>query len=102
MLDPGSSAGCRTPGKTDIEEAGNMLGIDFYLNVVLNEKKRSSMLSRASIEAIGKVLHFDNISRSGSTCGYYSSFSRRWPKDIDIFRPIKPSNMQRSSKKGGS
>lgn len=93
MLDPKSSAGrLDSPVREDIEEAGEMLGIDFILNVVLNDRKEIVFAAAGNyIDAHREGVEFlDKFQKVKvepadiiivSPCGF--------PKDIDIFQSHK-------------
>ena len=93
MLDPKSSAG-RLDGnvRNDIEEAGTMLGIDFILNVVLNEKKEILFAVAGDyIAAHRKGVEFlDRLSKiKVEQADIIIVSPGGWPKDIDIFQSHK-------------
>ena len=93
MLDPKSSAG-RLDGnvRNDIEEAGTMLGIDFILNVVLNEKKEILFaVAGDHIAAHRKGVEFlDRLSKiKVEQADIIIVSPGGWPKDIDIFQSHK-------------
>ena len=93
MLDPKSSAG-RLDGdvREDIEEAGAMLGIDFILNVVLNEKKEILFAVAGDyIAAHRKGVEFlDRLSKiKVEQADIIIVSPGGWPKDIDIFQSHK-------------
>ncbi len=105
MLDPCSCAGrLDSPVREDIEEAGSILGIDFILNVVLNEKKEIvyavagdyieahktgaaflDKLSRIEVEPADIIL----VSPGGS------------PKDINIYQSHKALEHAKNAVKDG-
>ena len=93
MLDPKSSAG-RLDGnvRNDIEEAGTMLGIDFILNVVLNEKKEIIFAVAGDyIAAHRKGVEFlDRLSKiKVEQADIIIVSPGGLPKDIDIFQSHK-------------
>ncbi len=93
MLDPKSSAG-RLDGdvRMDIEEAGAMLGIDFILNVVLNEKKEIIFAAAGDyIAAHRKGVEFlDRLSKiKVEQADIIIVSPGGWPRDIDIFQSHK-------------
>ncbi len=107
MLDPGSLAG-RLDGavRQDIEEAAEMLGIDFILNVVLNEKKDIAFAAAGDhIEAHRKGAAFlDRLSKIAVEPADIIIVSPGgYPKDIDIFQSHKAlENSKNAMKEGGS
>ena len=107
MLDPGASAGrLDSPVRKDLEEAASFLGIDFILNVVLNEKKEIIFAAAGDhIEAHRKGAEFlDKKSRIKVEPSDIIIVSPGgWPKDIDIFQSHKAIEHVRSAvKEGGS
>ncbi|MDP3103548.1 MAG: nickel-dependent lactate racemase [Candidatus Methanoperedens sp.] len=93
MLDPKSSAG-RHDGavRQDIEEAAEMLGIDFILNVILNEKKEIVFAAAGDhIEAHRKGAEFlDRLSKiEVEPADIIIVSPGGFPKDIDIFQAHK-------------
>lgn len=93
MLDPKSSAG-RLDGdvREDIEEAGAMLGIDFILNVVLNEKKEILFAVAGDyIAAHRKGVEFlDRLSKiKVEQADIIIVSPGGWPRDINIFQSHK-------------
>ncbi len=93
MLDPKSTAG-RLDGavRQDIEEAAGMLGIDFILNVVLNEKKEIVFAAAGDhIEAHRKGVEFlDRLSKvKVEPADIIIVSPGGFPKDIDIFQAHK-------------
>jgi len=105
MLDEKSSAG-RTDGavRQDIEEAAEMLGIDFILNVVLNERKEIVFAAAGdSIEAHRKGADFlDRLSKiTVEPADIIIVSPGGFPKDIDIFQSHKALEHARSAMKDG-
>ncbi len=105
MLDTKSSAG-RTDGsvRQDIEEAAEILGIDFILNVVLNERKEIVFATAGDyIEAhrIGANFldRFSKITVEPADIIIVSPGG--WPKDIDIFQSHKALEHARNAMKHG-
>lgn len=107
MLDPGSSAG-RHDGavRQDIEEAAGMLGIDFILNVVLNEKKEIVFAAAGDhIEAHRKGAEFlDRLSKiEVEPADIIIVSPGGFPKDINIFQSHKAlEHVKNALKEGGS
>jgi lactate racemase len=107
MLDPGSCAG-RLDGsvRQDIEEAAGMLGIDFILNVVLNERKEIVFAAAGDhIEAHRKGAQFlDGHSKIRVEPADIIIVSPGgYPKDIDIFQAHKAlEHAKNAMKEGGS
>jgi nickel-dependent lactate racemase len=107
MLDPKSFAG-RLDGavRKDIEEAGAMLGIDFILNVVLNERKEIIFAAAGDyIDAHRKGAAFlDRLSKiQAEPADIIIVSPGGWPKDIDIFQSHKAlEHAKNALKEGGS
>ncbi len=105
MLDKKSAAGRPdSPVRQDLEEAGAMLGIDFILNVVLNERKEVVFAAAGDcIEAHRKGVAFlDKISRVVVEPADIVIVSPGgWPKDIDIFQSHKALEHARNAVKDG-
>jgi nickel-dependent lactate racemase len=107
MLDPKSCAG-RPDGavRQDIEEAADMLGIDFILNVVLNGRKEIVFAAAGDhIEAHRKGVEFlDRISKvEVETADIIIVSPGGFPKDIDIFQSHKAlEHVRNAMKEGGS
>ncbi len=105
MLDPKSRAGrVDGPVREDIEEAGAILGIDFVLNVVLNERKEIIFATAGDfIEAHRKGVAFlDGISKIKVEPADIMIVSPGgWPKDIDIFQSHKALEHARNAAKDG-
>jgi nickel-dependent lactate racemase len=107
MLDPNSSAGrLDSPVRDDFEEAAQMLGIDFILNVVLNDRKEIIFAVAGDyIEAHMKGVAFlDKLSRIGVEPSDIAIVSPGgWPRDIDIFQSHKAlEHVKNAVKDGGS
>jgi nickel-dependent lactate racemase len=93
MLEPTSCAG-RLDGavREDLDEAGEMLGIDFMLNVVLNERKEIVFAAAGDyIEAHRRGIAFlDQLSKiKVEPADIIIVSPGGWPKDIDIFQSHK-------------
>jgi len=107
MLDPRSSAG-RLDGavRQDIEEAAEMLGIDFILNVVMNERKEIVFAAAGDhIKAHRKGAEFlDRFSKiEVEPADIIIVSPGGWPKDIDIFQSHKAlEHAKNAMKEGGS
>lgn len=107
MLDPGSCAG-RLDGavRQDIEEASEMLGIDFILNVVLNEKKEIVFAAAGDyIEAhrIGAEFLDSHSKIKIEPADIMIVSPGGFPKDIDIFQSHKAlEHAKNAMKEGGS
>ncbi|VVB94028.1 Uncharacterised protein [uncultured archaeon] len=105
MLDPNSSAGrLDSPVRDDLEEAARMLGIDFILNVVLNDRRE--IISAAAgdyIEAHRKGAGFlDRLSRIEVEPSDIAIVSPGgWPRDIDIYQSHKALEHARNAVKDG-
>ncbi|MCZ7384784.1 MAG: nickel-dependent lactate racemase [Candidatus Methanoperedens sp.] len=107
MLDLNSSAGrLDSPVRDDLEEAARMLGIDFILNVVLNDRKEIIFAVAGDyIEAHRKGVAFlDKLSRIEVEPSDIAIVSPGgWPKDIDIFQSHKAlPHVKNAVKDGGS
>jgi nickel-dependent lactate racemase len=107
MLDPNSSAGrLDSPVRDDLEEAARMLGIDFIMNVVLNDRKEIiCAVAGDYIEAHRNGAAFlDKLSRIEVEPSDIAIVSPGgWPKDIDIFQSHKALEHARNAvKEGGS
>ncbi len=107
MLDPKSCAG-RIDGavRQDIEGASEMLGIDFILNVVLNERKEIVFAAAGNhIEAHRKGIEFlDRLSKvKVEPADIIIVSPGGFPKDIDIFQSHKAlEHAKNAMKEGGS
>jgi len=107
MLDPKSCAG-RLDGavRQDIEEAAEMLGIDFILNVVMNERKEIVFAAAGDhIEAHRKGAEFlDRHSKiKVEPADIIIVSPGGMPKDIDIFQSHKTlEHAKNAMKEGGS
>ncbi len=107
MLDPKSSAGrLDSPVREDIEEAAAILGIDFILNVVLNDRKETVFAAAGNyIDAHRKCVAFlDKLSRvKVEPADIVIVSPGGWPKDIDIYQSHKALEHARNAvKEGGS
>jgi nickel-dependent lactate racemase len=107
MLDPKSSAGrLDSPVRDDLEEAARLLGIDFILNVVLNDRKEIIFAVAGDyIEAHRKGAAFlDKLSRIEVEPSDIAIVSPGgWPRDIDIFQSHKAlEHVKNAVKDGGS
>ena len=107
MLDPKSSAGrLDSPVREDIEEAAAMLGIDFILNVVLNERKEIIFATAGDyLDAHRKGVKFlDKASRIRVEPADIIIVSPGgFPKDINIFQAHKAvEHAKNGVKEGGS
>lgn len=93
MLDPKSCAGrLDSPVREDIEEAGEMPGIDFILNVVLNDRKEMSFAVAGDyIDAHRKGVAFlDKMLKvKVEPADILIVSPGGFPKDIDIFQSHK-------------
>lgn len=107
MLDPSSSAG-RLDGavREDIEEAASLLGIDFILNVVLNDRKEIVFAVAGDyIEAHRKgVAYLDELAKiEVEPADIIIVSPGGFPKDIDIYQSHKALEHAKSAvKEGGS
>lgn len=107
MLDPMSCAG-RLDGavRQDIEEAADMLGIDFILNVVLNERKEIVFAAAGDhIEAHRNGAEFlDRLSKTRVERADIIIVSPGgFPKDINIFQSHKAlEHVKNAMKEAGS
>jgi len=105
MLDPKSSAGrLDSPVREDIEEAAAMPGIDFILNVVLNERK--GVVYAAAGDYIGAhrkgVEFLDRISKvKVEPVDIVIVSPGGFPKDINIFQSHKALEHARNAVKDG-
>jgi nickel-dependent lactate racemase len=107
MLDPKSSAGrLDGPVREDIEDAGAMLGIDFILNVVLNDRKEIVYSTAGNyIDAHRNCAAFlDKLSKVEVEPADIMIVSPGgFPKDIDIFQSHKAlEHAKNGVKEGGS
>lgn len=107
MLDPSSSAGrLDSAVRQDIEEAAEMLGIDFILNVVLNEKKEIVYAAAGDhIEAHRTGAEFlDRLSKiEVEPADIIIVSPGGFPKDINIFQSHKAlEHVKNAMKEGGS
>ena len=107
MLDPKSTAGrLDSPVREDIEEVAAMVGIDFVLNVVLNERREIAFVAAGDyIEAHRKGAAFlDRIAKARVEPADIIIVSPGgWPKDIDIYQSHKAlEHAKNAVKKGGS
>ena len=107
MLDPNSSAGrIDSPVRQDIEEAARILGIDFILNVVLNDRKEIIYAVAGDyIDAHRKGVAFlDKLSRIEVEPSDIAIVSPGgFPKDINIFQSHKAlEHVKNAVKEGGS
>ncbi|MBE0522339.1 MAG: nickel-dependent lactate racemase [Candidatus Methanoperedenaceae archaeon] len=93
MLDPDASAGyANSPVRQDIEEAGRMAGIDFILNVVLNDRKEIvSACAGHFIEAHRKGVDLlDRLLKvQAEPADIVIVSPGGYPKDINIFQSHK-------------
>jgi nickel-dependent lactate racemase len=108
MVDPASCAGAldNNPVRQDIEEAGSIIGIDFILNVVLDEHKQ-----------IIKAVAGDRIAAHRQGCKFLDTIYRKplahgadivlvsqggAPKDLNLYQTQKAlANAQHAVNKGG-
>jgi len=107
MLDPKSCAGrLDSPVREDIEEAAAMLGIDFILNVVLDDRKEIAFAVAGNyIDAHRKGVEFlDSMQKVKVEPADILIVSPGGsPKDIDIFQAHKALEHAKSAvKEGGS
>lgn len=105
MLDPKSCAGrLDSPVREDIEEAAELIGVDFILNAVLNERKDIIFASAGNyIDAHRKGAAFlDRISKVRVEPADIVIVSPGgWPKDIDIFQSHKALEHSKNAVKDG-
>lgn len=107
MLDPKSCAGrLDGPLREDIEEAGEMLGIDFILNVVLNDRKEIVFAAAGNyIDAHRKGVEFlDKFQKvKVEPADILIVSPGGYPKDIDIFQSHKAlEHAKNAVREGGS
>ncbi len=107
MLDPESCAGrLDSPVREDIEEAAELIGVDFILNAVLNERKEIIFAAAGNyIDAHRKGAAFlDKMSKAKVEPADIIVVSPGgWPKDIDIFQSHKAlEHAKNAVKDGGS
>ncbi len=107
MLDPSSCAGrLDSPVREDIEEAGAMLGIDFILNVVLNDRKEVAFAAAGNyIDAHRKGVAFldEALKVKVEPADILIVSPGGFPKDIDIFQSHKAlEHAKNAVKEGGS
>ncbi|MFA4934347.1 MAG: nickel-dependent lactate racemase [Candidatus Methanoperedens sp.] len=107
MLDPSSSAG-RLDGavREDIEEAASFLGIDFILNVVLNDRKQVAFAAAGNyIDAHRKGVAFldEALKVKVEPADILIVSPGGFPKDIDIYQSHKAlPHAKNAVKEGGS
>ncbi len=107
MLDPGSGAGkLDSPVRQDIEEVGAIAGIDFILNVVLDERKEIIYAASGNyIDAHREgAVFLDKISKIAvEPADIVIVSAGGLPKDIDLFQSHKALEHARNAlKEGGS
>ncbi len=107
MLDPSSSAGrLDSPVRKDLEEAASFLGIDFILNVVLNDRKEIVFAAAGDyIEAHRKGVAFldEALKVKVEPADILIVSPGGFPKDIDIYQSHKALEHAKSAvKEGGS
>lgn len=107
MLEPNAIAGCAdSPVRRDIEEAGGMLGIDFILNVVLNDRKEIvSACAGHYIEAHRKGAQSLDILQKARVepADIVIVSPGGYPRDINIFQSHKAlEHVRNAVKPGGS
>ncbi len=107
MLDPKSCAGrLDSPVRLDIEEAASLLGIDFILNVVLNDRKEIIFAAAGDyIDAHRRGVDFlDKIMKvKVDPADILIVSPGGFPKDIDIFQSHKAlEHAKNAVKEGGS
>jgi nickel-dependent lactate racemase len=107
MIEDGTAPGnpdC--PVRADLEEAGNMMGVDFILNVVLNSKKEIvQVVAGHPIEAHRKGAKMvDTLNKYGVEPADIVIVSPGgWPKDINLFQSHKAlENVKSVVKPGGT
>ncbi len=107
MLDPRSCAGrLDSPVRQDIEEAASILGIDFILNVVLNDRKE--IIFAASGDYIdahrrGAAFLDEMMKVKVDPADILIVSPGGFPKDIDIFQSHKAlEHAKNAVKEGGS
>ncbi len=107
MLDPSSCAG-RLDGavREDIEEAASLLGIDFILNVVLNDRKQVAFAAAGNyIDAHRKGVAFldEALKVKVEPADILIVSPGGFPKDIDVFQSHKAlEHAKNAVKEGGS
>ncbi len=107
MFDPNACAGrINSPVREDIEEAGGMLGIDFILNVVLNERKEIVFAVAGDyIDAHRKGVDFlnENYRIKVEKADIVIVSPGGWPRDINLFQSHKAlEHVKNAVKDGGS
>ena len=107
MIEDGTGPGnpdC--PVRADLEEAGNMLGVDFILNVVLNSKKEIvQAVAGHPVEAHRKGAEMvDTLNKySVEPADIVVVSPGGWPKDINLFQSHKAlENVKSAVKPGGT
>jgi nickel-dependent lactate racemase len=107
MIQDGTGPGnTDCPVRADLEEAGNMIGVDFILNVVLNSKKEIvQAVAGHPVEAHRKGAEMvDSLNKYGVEPADIVVVSPGgWPKDIDLFQSHKAlENVKSAVKPGGT
>jgi len=107
MIEAGTGPGnpdC--PVRADLEEAGNMVGVDFMLNVVLNSKKEIvQAVAGHPVEAHRKGAEMvDTLNKyCVEPADIVVVSPGGWPKDIDLFQSHKAlENVKSAVKPGGT
>ncbi len=107
MLDPESCAGrLDSPVREDIEEAASFLGIDFILNVVLNDRKEIAFAASgdyidAHREGVAFLDKMQKVKVEPADILIVSPGG--YPKDLDIFQSHKALEHARNAvREGGS
>ena len=107
MIEDGTAPGnLDCPVRADLEEAGNMVGVDFILNVVLNSKKEIvQAVAGHPIKAHRKGAEIvDTLNKySVEPADIVVVSPGGWPKDINLFQSHKAlENVKSAVKPGGS
>jgi nickel-dependent lactate racemase len=96
--------GC--PVRADLEEAGNILGVDFILNVILNsDKKIVGAMSGHPVKAhrAGTVMVDAMYRQTVEPADIVVVSQGGWPKDIDLFQSHKAlEHVKAAVKPGGA
>jgi len=92
------------PVRTDLEEAGNILGVDFILNVILNsDKEIIGAMAGHPVKAhrAGTVIVDAMYKHTVEPADIVVVSQGGWPKDIDLFQSHKALEHVKSAVKPG-
>jgi nickel-dependent lactate racemase len=107
MIEPGTAPGnLECPVRSDLEEAGNILGVELILNVILNSKKEIvGAVAGHPIDAhrMGARMMDDMNRREVEPADIVIVSPGGWPKDINVFQSHKAlENVKSAVKPGGT